>query len=171
VVGDLPEEVTIHSGPAGRPDSYVGRTAAVVALPAVQALLVGAFAVLPRIDPLGENAEEFGHAYDVFALSTVGFVVYSHVVVLLWNAGYTFAVSWATLTEYPSDTAGAGHERYRGPRFVVFEFVSFWAVSPFEKHRPGVQPQVSVDKYRSHSQPLHRPSCGCVLFEKTPPTA
>jgi uncharacterized membrane protein len=95
LVGNLPEEVAIQFGPAGSPDSHVGRTAAVVALPAVQALLVGVFAVIPRIDPLGENIKEFGHSYDVLALSTVGFVGYSHVVVLLWNAGYTFSVSQA----------------------------------------------------------------------------
>jgi|APHM01.1.fsa_nt_gi Predicted integral membrane protein len=95
LVGGLPEQIAIHFGPAGQPDGYVGRTIAVVVLPAVQALLVGVFAVLPRIDPLGENIEKFGHAYDVLALSTVGFVGYSHVVVLLWNAGYAFSVAQA----------------------------------------------------------------------------
>ena len=95
LMGDLPEQVAIHFGPGGQPDSYVGKNVALVFLPLIQAALVATFAVLPRIDPLGDNIREFGRAYDLLALSLVGFVGYTHVVVLLWNAGYAFGVAQA----------------------------------------------------------------------------
>jgi len=95
--GRLPEQVAIHFGPSGQPDNYVGKPFALTILPALQAVMLGLFAVLPRIDPLGENIKEFHEAYNGFVVVLLGFLGYIHGVLLLWNIGYEFAVMQAVV--------------------------------------------------------------------------
>jgi len=88
----LPAEVAIHFGAAGQPDDYASRSVALALLPALQLGMIALFAVLPRLDPLGENVRAFGRAYDGFVLVVLGFLGYVHALVVLWNVGYQFAV-------------------------------------------------------------------------------
>jgi uncharacterized membrane protein len=64
----IPTEVAIHFGPSGTPDDYASEPVALALLPA----LLGLFALLPRIGPLGENIEAFRESYDGFVLVTLG---------------------------------------------------------------------------------------------------
>jgi len=95
--GRLPEQVAVHFGPSGQPDNYVGKLFALALLPALQAAMLALFAVLPRIDPLGENIKEFHEAYNGFVVVLLGFLGYIHGVLLLWNVGYEFAVMQAVV--------------------------------------------------------------------------
>lgn len=83
----LPAEVAIHFGSEGQPDDFVSRPVALALLPAMQAGMIALFAVLPRLDPLGENVAAFGRAYDAFALVLLGYLGYVHALVVLWNVG------------------------------------------------------------------------------------
>ncbi|MFC3477033.1 SdpI family protein [Halobacterium litoreum] len=60
-------------------------------LPAIAALVLGLFAVLPRIDPR-DNSADFRFAYDALALATVGFLAYVNAVVVAVNAGVEISV-------------------------------------------------------------------------------
>lgn len=91
----LPARVAIHFTGSGQPDNYVSKPLALGVLPALQVALLGLFAVVPRIDPLGENIREFRRAYDVLVVLTVGFLGYSHALLVLWNAGYALAITRA----------------------------------------------------------------------------
>lgn len=91
----LPAQVAIHFGPSGQPDSWVAKPVALTLLPALQVLMLVFFAAIPRIDPLGENIREFQQAYNAFVLLIIGFLGYIHTLLVLWNAGYTFAMSQA----------------------------------------------------------------------------
>jgi uncharacterized membrane protein len=96
LMGRLPEQVAIHFGPSGQPDNYVAKQVALVLVPVFQAVMLGMFAALPRIDPLGENIRKFQRAYDRLVVVIVGFLGYIHVILLLWNIGYRFDVLQAT---------------------------------------------------------------------------
>lgn len=97
LMGRLPDQVAIHFGPSGQPDDYAGKAFALALVPALQAVMLAVFAVLPRIDPLGENIRKFGDMYNWLVVVIVGFLGYIHGVVLLWNIGYEFAVAQATV--------------------------------------------------------------------------
>ena len=66
------------------PDSSRSRS------PALKAAVLGLFAALPRIDPLGESVEEFREQYYTFVIPAVSLLTTVHLLVLAWNAGYRF---------------------------------------------------------------------------------
>ena len=88
----LPFRMAVHWGPGGEPDAYLVRPLALLLLPGAAAGLLGLFALLPRIDPLGENVAAFRRAYDAFALLLVAFLLVLHVGVLAWNAGVEYRI-------------------------------------------------------------------------------
>jgi uncharacterized membrane protein len=59
-------------------------------LPAGTLGLVGLLAVLPRIDPLGENIESFRTQYDWFAVVFAAYLSAVHLGVIAYNLGYEF---------------------------------------------------------------------------------
>jgi len=87
---DLPQEMAMHFSAGGEPDSYMDKTLGVALMPALGVVILGMFAVLPRLDPLGENFEEFEDYYDLTAVVTVAIIAYVHGAVLGWNLGYQF---------------------------------------------------------------------------------
>mgnify|MGYP000205647394 CR=1 FL=1 len=97
VMGRLPDQVAIQFGPSGQPDDYAGKAFALALVPGLQAVMLAVFAVLPRIDPLGENIRKFGDMYNWLVVVIVGFLGYVHGTVLLWNVGYEFAVTQAVV--------------------------------------------------------------------------
>jgi uncharacterized membrane protein len=89
----LPEEMAVHFSAAGRPDSYLPKPLAVAMLPAVAALVVATFRVIPAVDPLGGNIEGFRRYYDFLAVFVTGVLAYAHGLVLAYNLGYRFDVT------------------------------------------------------------------------------
>lgn len=88
----LPEEMAIHFDPAGEPDGYMAKNLALVGGVALTAGIAVMFAVLPRIDPLGENFEEFQSVYDLSAVGIVAFLAYVHGLVLAYNLDVEFGM-------------------------------------------------------------------------------
>lgn len=89
---ELPAQLTAHWNAAGTPDGTLPATAILVGGPALVASMVVLFELIPRIDPLGENIRIARTAYDAFALLTAGVVAYLHLLILVWNLGYTVEI-------------------------------------------------------------------------------
>jgi uncharacterized membrane protein len=89
---DLPAEMAMQWDASGTAGNFVDREIGMALLPVLGVALLGLFAVLPRIDPLGENVQQFRAAYDWFAVLTVGFLAYTHAIVLAINLGTEFEV-------------------------------------------------------------------------------
>jgi uncharacterized membrane protein len=92
----LPAELAVHFDAAGEPNSYTSKEfffASYLLLAVGVAVL---FAVLPRIDPLGQNFEEFQKVYDATAVVTIGFMAYIFGLVLAYNLGFEFGMIQAT---------------------------------------------------------------------------
>jgi uncharacterized membrane protein len=87
---DLPRQMAIHFTVDGTPDSYLDRPLAVALLPALELAIIGMYAVIPRLDPLGENIAEFEDHYDFVAVVTVAILAYVHAAVLGYNLGYRY---------------------------------------------------------------------------------
>jgi uncharacterized membrane protein len=88
----LPEEMAIHFDAAGEPDSYMATELALAGGIALTAGIAVMFAVLPRIDPLGENFEAFQGVYDASAVGIVAFMAYVHGLVLAYNLDVEFGM-------------------------------------------------------------------------------
>lgn len=86
----LPDEMVVHWNAAGDPDGTMPKTLALVLVPALAAGLLGLFAVLPTIDPKGENVESFRAYYDWFVVAFTAFLALVHVGVVAFNLGYDF---------------------------------------------------------------------------------
>ncbi|MFB6121338.1 MAG: SdpI family protein [Halobacteriaceae archaeon] len=87
---DLPERVATHWNAAGEPDDYAAKWVALVGMPALATGLLAMLAVVPRIDPLGENIADFRSTYDWFAVALTAFLTALHLGVLAYNLGYEF---------------------------------------------------------------------------------
>lgn len=95
VAPELPERMVTRWNGAGEPTGTLSRTAGMWLVPGLAAGLVGLFALLPRIDPLGENIAAFRVHYDRFVVVVTAFLVAVHLAVLAVNLGY--AVDVATM--------------------------------------------------------------------------
>lgn len=88
---EMPARMATHWNAAGEVDGTMSRTLALALMPAIAAITLGFFLVLPAIDPR-DGYGEFRTAYDAVALATVAFVGYAHLMVVAVNAGYQFSI-------------------------------------------------------------------------------
>ncbi|MFT4945999.1 MAG: putative membrane protein [Natronomonas sp.] len=87
---ELPAELVTRWDGAGEPNGTLPKTAALALMPALSAGLIALFALLPRIDPLGENIRSFRAHYDWFVVVFTAFLSATHVGVIAYNLGYEF---------------------------------------------------------------------------------
>jgi uncharacterized membrane protein len=86
----LPDQLITNWDAAGEPSGTMPKGLALWLLPGFMALLIGLFAVLPRIDPLRENIAVFRRYYDWFVVIFTGFLFLVHTGILGFNLGYEF---------------------------------------------------------------------------------
>ncbi|WP_440766907.1 SdpI family protein [Natronorubrum sp. DTA7] len=90
-VGDsVPEQLVTNWDAAGEPSGTMPKEQALWLPPALMAVLIGLFAVLPRIDPLRENIATFRRYYDWFVVVLTAFLFLVHAGILAFNLGYEF---------------------------------------------------------------------------------
>lgn len=94
---ELPAEMAVHFDSSGQPDNYVQAETFLAGSVLFAAGLAALFAVLPRLDPLGENIAEFQTVYDGFVVATLGFVGYVYGLILAYNLGVEFDMIQATV--------------------------------------------------------------------------
>jgi len=87
---ELPAELATHWNAGGEPDGTMGKTIALALIPGLTAVLVGLFALIPRIDPLGANIEEFRGHYDWFVVLFAAYMFLVHAGIVAFNLGYEF---------------------------------------------------------------------------------
>ncbi len=90
---ELPRQMAVHFTANGTPDDYMSRPLAVALIPVLELAILGLYAVIPRIDPLGENIAEFETYYDLAAIVTIAILAYVHGAVLGYNLGYRFEMA------------------------------------------------------------------------------
>ena len=87
---ELPARMATHWNAAGQPDGTMSKPAALALFPAISAVLLVVFAVIPRIGPLRENIVSFRPVYDWFVVVFVVFMAVIHGGVIAFNLGYEF---------------------------------------------------------------------------------
>ncbi len=86
----MPDQIASHWNANGNADGSMPKLWGLFLLPTLTAGLLVLFAAIPRIDPLRENIAEFREYYDLFVVLFVAFMLYVHLLTLLWNLGYRF---------------------------------------------------------------------------------
>ncbi|MBI4744803.1 MAG: SdpI family protein [Actinobacteria bacterium] len=81
----MPEKVASHWNVQGQVDGYMSKFWGVFLMPFILIGLAALFIVIPRIDPLKANIEQFRKYYDRFIVLIFMFLVYLQVI--LWNVG------------------------------------------------------------------------------------
>jgi uncharacterized membrane protein len=87
---EMPVQMVTKWNATGEVASQMPKFYALALLPALSVGLLGVFAVLPRLDPLGENVARFREQYDTFVVLVIALLTYVHLLVLAANAGYEF---------------------------------------------------------------------------------
>lgn len=90
-------DVAVHFDGDGEPDKTTDKFQGLIVLPVISLGLFLLLKFIPRIDPLGDNVEEFRPALNWLAVFTVGFLAYIQGVVVAWNLGFHFDVSRAVV--------------------------------------------------------------------------
>ncbi|WP_435102490.1 SdpI family protein [Halarchaeum sp. P4] len=86
----LPEQLVTHWNAAGEPDATMSKPLALALFPALTAGLVALLVFVPRLDPLGENIEEFRRYYEWFIVIFTAFMFVLHAGIIAFNLGYAF---------------------------------------------------------------------------------
>ncbi|GAB7009750.1 SdpI family protein [Halorubrum trueperi] len=86
----LPERIVTHWDAAGDPNGTASAAVGIWLLPGLSAALLALFAVLPRIDPLGENVAAFREHYDRLVVVLAAYLTALHVGMIAFNLGVEF---------------------------------------------------------------------------------
>lgn len=94
----LPEQMASHWNTANQVDGYISRFWGAFLMPIVTLGILALFLVIPNIDPLKANIVQFREYFNSFIALIVAFMVYMHILTILWNLGYDqFKMSTAML--------------------------------------------------------------------------
>lgn len=91
----LPERMASHWNIDGEVDGYMDKGLGLFFLPALGALLLAVFLIIPKIDPLGRNIKEFMRYYQGMIIVMLGFISYLNFTILAWNLGSRFSMMQA----------------------------------------------------------------------------
>jgi uncharacterized membrane protein len=90
VYPQMPEKVASHWDERGEVNGYMPRFWGVFFVPILSVVLLAIFLIIPAIDPLKANIQEFREYFDKFILLFFAFLLYVYILTLAWNLGFTF---------------------------------------------------------------------------------
>jgi uncharacterized membrane protein len=93
----LPETMASHWDANGAVNGYMSRFWGVALMPLVSLGLAVLFLLIPKIDPLKANIAQFSEMYNAFIVLFIAFLLYLHLITLIWNLGARFNISLAML--------------------------------------------------------------------------
>jgi uncharacterized membrane protein len=94
----FPEQMASHWNENDQVDGYISKLWGVFLMPLVTLGMFLLFLAIPSIDPLKANIAKFRGVFNLFITFIIGFMIYVHVLTLIWNLGYTgFELSKAML--------------------------------------------------------------------------
>lgn len=93
----LPEQLAVHWNVDGAADAFEPKVLALFMLPAAMLAVYLLLLLVPRIDPLRANIEQFRKPYDRFVAMLIGFLFVVYVATLALNAGYFFNIGYLVI--------------------------------------------------------------------------
>jgi uncharacterized membrane protein len=94
----LPAAMASHWGADDQVNGTISRFWGACLVPLMSVGMLGLFLLIPMIDPMRANIASFRRIFNVFIVLLMAFMLYIHVLTLLWNLGVqTFRMSTALL--------------------------------------------------------------------------
>jgi uncharacterized membrane protein len=93
----LPEQVASHWDVNNQVNGYMPRFWGAALMPLITIAMAALFLVIPEIDPLKANIAKFREAFNVFIVMIVAFMLFIHILTLVYNLGITFPISVAMM--------------------------------------------------------------------------
>ena len=94
----LPEQMASHWNANDEVDGTMPRFWGVFLMPIVTLGMFALFIFIPNMDPLKANIVEFRETFNLFIVFFVTFMLYVHILTLIWSLGYNnFKMSTALL--------------------------------------------------------------------------
>src|SRR5512142_2587738 len=98
VYNRLPDRMASHWGLHDEVNGTTSRFWGAFLMPLMAVAMLGLFLLLPNIDPLKANIATFRPLFNGFIIAVMVFLMYLHVLTMLWNLGYqAFRMSTALL--------------------------------------------------------------------------
>ncbi len=88
----MPEKMASHWNAKGQVDGYLSKFWGLFLMPIISVSMLLLFILIPRIDPLKFNIQQFRKFYDGFIVLIMFFLFYLYLLTILWNSGYTFNI-------------------------------------------------------------------------------
>jgi uncharacterized membrane protein len=88
----MPEKVASHWNAHGQVNGYMSKFWGLFLMPIISVGLLLLFILIPRIDPLKSNIQQFRKYFDRFVVLIMFFLFYLYLLTILWNTGYTFNI-------------------------------------------------------------------------------
>lgn len=89
----MPDLMASHWDVNGNVNGYLPKAAALSIMPIISLILFAFFLLLPTIDPLKENINEFRKYFDNFILLFIIFLFYINFLTIIWNLGVLYNIS------------------------------------------------------------------------------
>lgn len=94
----LPESMASHWNEQDQVNGYVSKFWGVFLMPMITSIMLFMFLIIPNIDPLKANIEQFREYFNTFIALITIFMAYIYGLTLAWNLGYhNFQMSTAML--------------------------------------------------------------------------
>jgi uncharacterized membrane protein len=93
----LPEQVASHWDSNDQVNGYMSRFWGIALMPIIILGIALLFTIIPSIDPLKANIAQFRNIFNAFIVLILGFMVYIHILTLIYNLGYIFRISLAII--------------------------------------------------------------------------
>lgn len=98
VYGRLPQPMASHWGTDDQVNGTITRFWGAFLMPVMALAMLGLFLLVPQIDPLKANIARFRGCFNAFIALLMAFLLYIHVLTILWNLGMqSFRMSTALL--------------------------------------------------------------------------
>jgi len=86
----LPEKIISHWGADGNPNGYMTKSLGLFLMPLLSIIMLFLFYILPKIDPLKKNYNEFKYYYELIIFTILLFLFYIFLLTIIWNLGFAY---------------------------------------------------------------------------------
>jgi len=86
----MPPYMASHWGLKGEVNGYAPKFWGLFLMPLLSIAMMLLFMLVPKLDPLGKNIDEFRQHYDTFVALIISFLFYIHIISIFWNLGADF---------------------------------------------------------------------------------
>jgi len=88
----MPEKMASHWNSEGQVNGYMSKFWGLFLMPLISVGLLLLFMIIPKIDPLRSNIQQFRKYFDGFIILVMAFLFYIYLLTIFWNLGYRFRI-------------------------------------------------------------------------------